>query len=237
MNLYSYFLNNRDRPIIKNVHYFPIYERYFQRYINRPVFMLEIGTGQGGSARMWKQYFGPLARIVTVDIRNCKQFAESQIYVRTGSQSDAGFLRDIVAEFGAPDIVLDDGSHRMQDVNASFDILFPALRSDGIYFVEDLRSAYSPKLGGGLRAPGSFIERCKNLVDTMNVGTPKGTELNPAKGAADQAFSISFFQSVVVIEKVPYVNNEMLSLPKRPPVAQGAKRPPVQPQPVKVVDL
>lgn len=57
---------------------------------------------------MWKRYLGPMARIVTIDIVP-KNIEESQIYVRTGDQSDETFLRSLVNEFGRPDIVIDDG--------------------------------------------------------------------------------------------------------------------------------
>lgn len=210
MNLYDYFLRQTGRRIIKNVHYFPIYERHFARYVGRSVLMYEIGTGDGGSAEMWKHYFGPLAHIVTIDIRDCSEIAQSQISVRTGSQSDPGFLKSIVAEFGPPDIVLDDGSHIMSDINASFDVLFPALRRDGIYLVEDLNTAYWPHTGGGLKDPRSFIERAKNLVDEMNAGTSGAMEPTVF---GQKTFSISFYDLVVVIERAAFVNKEMLHLP------------------------
>jgi hypothetical protein len=68
MNLYQYFLDNADLPIHKNVHFFAAYERHFRPFVDRPVMLFEIGTGAGGTARMWKRYFGPLAIIVSIDI-------------------------------------------------------------------------------------------------------------------------------------------------------------------------
>jgi hypothetical protein len=40
--------------------------------------------------------------------------------------------------------------------------------------VEDLHTAYWPEFDGGLRAPGSFIELCKGLVDELNADHARG---------------------------------------------------------------
>jgi hypothetical protein len=161
---------------------------------------------------MWKKYFGPLARIVTVDIKDSSELAEAQVFVRTGDQSDERFLNSLVQEFGAPDIVLDDGSHLMRHVNATFRILFPLMSNSGVYLVEDLDTAYKPEFGGGYKAPDSFIERCKDLIDELNVRHTDGRVVRLTEFSR-QAFSISFFDGVVVIEKTPYVNKEFLELP------------------------
>jgi hypothetical protein len=36
MDLLTYFLLHTDRDIIKSVHYFPIYERHFYRFVEQP---------------------------------------------------------------------------------------------------------------------------------------------------------------------------------------------------------
>jgi cephalosporin hydroxylase len=210
VDLYQYFVTQTERNIVKCVHYFAIYERHFARFRDNPITMFEIGTGEGGSCRMWKQYFGPMCRIVTLDIADKKQFEEKQIFVRTGDQSDPKFLKSLLDEFGAPDIVLDDGSHLMPHINASFDVLFPAMRA-GTYLVEDLDGAYRPDKGGGLHSPESFVERAKSLVDEMNAVHTRG-QLKPSiygKGL----FGIALYQSVVVLEKTPFLNTQMIRRP------------------------
>ena len=211
MNLYSYFLTQQGPRIIKNAHYFPIYERYFSQYVNRPVLFLEIGTGNGGSALMWKRYFGPMARIVTLDIEDRRHIEEEQIFVRTGDQGDPSFLTKVIEEFGAPDIVFDDGSHLMKHVNASFDVLYPLMSPSGIYLVEDMSTAYWPEAGGGYLAPTSFVERCKGLVDELNAQQSHGAVSETDFGRS--AFSIAFYDMLIVIEKAPYINKRLLYLP------------------------
>ena len=124
---------------------------------------------------MWKRFLGPHARIVGIDLRpECKEFAEDQIEIRIGDQSDKAFLLDLCKEFGAPDVVLDDGSHIMSHIHASFSILYPQLPRNGVYLVEDLHTAYWPEYEGGLKRQESFIETCKGLIDELNADHSRG---------------------------------------------------------------
>jgi len=200
VSLWSEFLNHKGRTIHKWKHYFPVYEAHFSRYVNRPLTLLEIGCGEGGSLQMWKRFFGPHAQIVGIDIRpECAEFEEDQIAVRIGDQSDPAFLASIIAEFGKPDIVLDDGSHIMEHVVASFSFLYPHTAQNGLYMVEDLHTAYWDEYGGGLRRPGSFIEMCKHLLDELNADWSRGALPPTSFTSATQ--SMHFYDSVAVFER------------------------------------
>jgi hypothetical protein len=211
VDTYNYFLTQSGRNILKNPHFFPIYERHFSPFRNRATTFLEIGTGEGGSCQMWKYYFGPYARIITIDVEDKRQCEELQIYPRRGSQSDTGFLSALLEEFGLPDIVLDDGSHMMDDISATFEFMFPRMHGNGVYMVEDLDGAYWPARGGGLRASGSFIERCKHLVDEMNAEYTEGA-LQPSDQGRD-LINVSFYPMVAVLEKSPFNNRKMVRKP------------------------
>lgn len=200
MSLWSSFLTNEARVIQKWKHYFPVYERHFARFVNSDVVFVEIGCGEGGSLQMWKRFLGPHARIIGLDINPvCEAVAEDQIEIRIGDQSDAGFLGAIVDEFGAPDIVLDDGSHIMSDVQAAFAALYPKLTRNGVYFVEDLHTAYWIEYEGGLKRSGSFIESCKDLIDELNAEHARGA-LEPTDFTRF-TLSMHFYDSIVVFEK------------------------------------
>jgi hypothetical protein len=200
MTLWSDFLKNDGRLIDKWKHYFTAYETHFRRYVNRPFTFLEIGSGEGGSAQMWKRYFGPHVQIVSIDINPvCASFEEDQIAVRIGSQSNLAFLASVIEEFGTPDIVLDDGSHIMSDVVTTFGFLFPRTAPDGVYLVEDLHTAYWPDYGGGLRRPGTFIELCKNLIDELNADHSQGAL--PPTEFTRTTLSMHFYDSVIAFER------------------------------------
>ena len=200
MQLYEHFLNNTGAPIHKSLHYFPVYERHFQRYVGRPVTVIEIGAGGGGSSQMWRRYFGPLAQIIGLDIRpECKAFESHQVSMRIGDQSDTNFLASVIDEFGTPDIVIDDGSHRMDHVLATFAYLYPRTAKDGVFLVEDMHTAYWEEFGGGLGRAGTFVEVCKGLIDELNADYTRGAL--PATSFTKETLSMHFYDSVMVFER------------------------------------
>ena len=197
------FLAHGHRRTHKWYQYFPVYERHFARFRNQHITLFEIGVGEGGSVQLWKRHLGPFVRIVGIDVEPmCRQIEEDQIHIRIGSQADAAFLAEVVAEFGNPDIVIDDGSHLMAHINATFDFLFPCVTKNGIYLVEDLHAAYWPDHGGGLHAEGSFIERTKHFVDEMHAEYTG--EALPRSALGDRTTSIHFYDSIVLLEVGEY---------------------------------
>ncbi|MGA9869104.1 MAG: hypothetical protein WBQ75_21950 [Acetobacteraceae bacterium] len=200
MSLWSDFLTNDQRLIHKWTHFFPAYERHLSRYANRPVQLMEIGCGEGGSLQMWKRFLGPYAQIVGLDIRpDCAGFEEPQIAVRIGHQADEAFLGRVLEEFGAPDIVIDDGTHVMAHILASFRFLYPRVANDGVYLAEDLHTCYWPEFGGGLRREGTFIEVCKALLDELNADLSRGA-VAPT-GFTRSTLSMHFYDSMAVFER------------------------------------
>ena len=217
MSFWAEFLNHNGRTIHKWKHYFPAYERHFNRYVDRPLTFLEIGCGLGGSLQMWKRCFGPHAQIVGVDINpECASFEEDQIAIRIGDQANQIFLSSLIDEFGVFDIILDDGSHVMSHVTASFRYLYPRMASDGVYMVEDLHTAYWDEYEGGLRRPGSFIELCKNLLDELNADWTR-SELPPTDFTRTTQ-SMHFYDSLAAFERGRTLLKAapMIPLPERP---------------------
>ena len=200
MELWRDFLNHKGKIVRKWEHYFPIYERHFAPWQGRSMTFLEIGVAKGGSLEMWRRYFGPLAKVVGVDIdAKCAKHQAPGTFIRIGDQSDAAFLKSLVDEFGVPDVVLDDGSHQMAHIAATFSHLYPQMPKNAVYMVEDLHTAYWPDFGGGVNAPGSFINIAKGLVDKLNADHARGEVVPDA--FTRETYAISFYDSVAVFEK------------------------------------
>jgi len=209
MNLWQDFKSNNGKIIHKWMHYFPIYEKHFSSWRNKNVTFLEIGIQRGGSLQMWQKFFGPLATIVGVDIdKTCESHAEDNIHVRIGDQTNIQFLKSLVDEFGPFDIVLDDGSHKMEDVYKTFEFLYPKISKNGIYVVEDLHTAYWEEFGGGLNVEKTFINLSKNLIDDLNAHHSRGA-VEPSF-ITENTFSIAFYDSVVVYERGRIPNRKSL---------------------------
>ena len=124
---------------------------------------------------MWQRFFGPMATIVGIDINpDCSKHQDDNIHVRIGDQSDHQFLEMIIQEFGMPDIVLDDGSHRKDHISSTFEYLYPKLSKNGLYIVEDLHTAYWEEYGGGLQNSDTFINISKGFIDRLNADFSRG---------------------------------------------------------------
>jgi hypothetical protein len=195
------FWSNEGPIVHKWHHYLPIYDRYLAPWRGRPVRMLEIGVSRGGSMGMWRKFLGPRAVLFGIDIDpDCARFDGQVASIRIGSQTDAGFLRDVVAEMGGVDIVLDDGSHVSAHMRASLDVLYPLLSDGGLYMVEDLHACYWRTYGGGYQRQGSFIEDVKSLIDDLHHWYHgRGQTIAAASGHLG---AIHVYDSVVVLEKI-----------------------------------
>jgi cephalosporin hydroxylase len=196
------FDSQDGRICIKWAHYLPIYDRLFGPLRGTEVRLLEIGVHKGGSLQLWRNYLGPDAKIHGVDIDpECAKLSSDDLPVHIGSQADPDFLEMVVNQMGGVDVVLDDGSHVAKHQRASFDALFPRLSVGGLYIIEDTHTAYWARHGGGYRRPGTAIEMSKGLVDGMHGWYHRVPLGRRGRWAKEQIGSISFYDSMVVIEK------------------------------------
>ncbi len=201
--LYDYFENNQSNAINKWLHYFDIYDRHFNKYINKEVTILEIGVFQGGSLKMWKEYFGSKVKIYAIDIfEKCKQFEEENVKVFIGSQSDRDFLRFIKEKIPQVDILIDDGGHFMDQQIITFEELYPHIKPDGVYLCEDLHTSYWQRYGGGYKNKDSFVEYSKKLIDFIHAWHSEEENFT-VSDFTRSTYGIHYYDSILVLEKKP----------------------------------
>src|SRR5271169_3533451 len=73
--------------------YFPIYQSLFERYrdVSDLVFV-EVGVLNGGSLVMWREFFGPTARIIGIDYNpTAERMREKGFEIFIGDQGSPGF--------------------------------------------------------------------------------------------------------------------------------------------------
>ncbi len=199
--------------------YFEVYDRYFAPLRGKPVKMLEIGVARGGSIAGWKKYFGEAELDYTgLDINpDCNRFARKGVKIVIGDQMDRSLLAD-VARAGPYDIIIDDGGHVTGQQIVSFEQLFPAVRDGGYYVVEDTHTSFWPSYHsnftiGSTKIRGGFLDYAPALIRSQmefwwspdsDTRSKQPRESRPPLDLgthAKEIYAISFYDSLVVIEK------------------------------------
>jgi len=209
----------------KRIHnYLPYYWMHFRDIRSEVRNVLEIGVQTDRSIRMWEEFF-PNATIHGLDIDPaCERLAGGRCKIFIGDQSDRVCLNQVVESAGGHfDIVIDDGSHRVEHQLASFDFLFPMLSDHGIYVVEDT--------GGCVGDPGlATVNALKAIVDHV-MYWPKGFRPEDwphldrfprdASWADKNAIGVAFYRWIVFVMRGnnPADNPYLTPLPNMRPGA------------------
>ena len=158
------------------------------------ILLLEIGVAEGASLRIWETYF-QRASIVGIDINEgARKHATQRCKVEIGSQGDPAFLRAIAAKY-APDVIIDDGSHRADHILLTFEHLWPTLRPGGVYIVEDVQFHAGPyaheSRGTAKEAPQQCFLRIAGGVAC------------PFDRVLPEVDSVEFVHSAIILRKAP----------------------------------
>lgn len=175
------------------------YTNHYQRHLGQRRSdirtVLEIGVGGhetnagGASLRMWRSFFRR-AEIVGVDIYEKRLPPEHRITIVQGDQADPAFLAELAATHGPFDVVIDDGSHRGDEINVTFQSLWPNLNPRGLYVIEDLETAYDRAYGGGIPGtPRTGISLLKELLDCVQ------------RHGAHATSAVHVYPGIAIIEK------------------------------------
>ena len=198
------FFDARDQGpgIWKWRHYFDIYHRHFNHLRNREnLVILEIGIYSGGSLEMWRDYFGPAARIYGVDIEPaCRSYERPGTHVLIGDQADPTFWRRVLSDgsLPPPDIVIDDGGHTPLQQRVTLEELLPVIRPGGVYICEDIHKRNNSFASFVNGLADSFNAMEKSSYDMNDPERRSTVEVNTVQGHIN---SIQLYPFVVVIEK------------------------------------
>lgn len=150
--------HNTDKGYKHN--YIGTYYKYFKKFQDKEIKLLELGISQGSSLFMWKDFF-PKGTIIGLDIfkgdhyegkvDNIKSKLDKKgIEYIVGSQSDLRILPKVInkckdGDSMGFDIIIDDASHRPKDQQISMMIMFSLIKDGGYYVIEDLDYPCDPK--------------------------------------------------------------------------------------------
>lgn len=133
--------------------YTRIYWALMARFRNEQLNLLEIGIGSvddervanmgknatpGASLRMWRDFF-PRAKIFGADIDPLVQFTEHRVRTRVVDVGSPDSIRELLDWLPKPlHIVIEDASHITEHILTLFELGFPHLDEDGLWFIEDV---------------------------------------------------------------------------------------------------
>jgi NPCBM/NEW2 domain len=146
---------NTDKGTLHS--YLPYYNRIFDAYRRRvrseeTIALLEIGVFEGGSVHLWRDYFGPQLNLHCMDL-NIPRGLPRGTSLHLGNACDEIFIKSHLAQIYF-DIIIDDGSHAVEDQIRTFLLLRPFLKLGGVYIIEDMQSV-------------SFVERIESETSTQ----------------------------------------------------------------------
>ena len=179
----------------KHDSYFQVYEEVFSKYVGKVITFVEVGVLNGGSLFMWRDYFGPSARIVGVEFNpEAAKWRAEGFEIFIGDQADPAFWDDFYRQVGPVDVLLDDGGHGNAQQIVTAHKAIEHIRDGGTLVVEDVHTSYFREFGNPSKY--SFITFAKRLVDAVNSRFPAVNIVNNDYGK--RVFSIAFFESIVV---------------------------------------
>jgi hypothetical protein len=190
--------------------YTEVYAKYFAPFKEKQIKFLEIGIYKGASVKLWEEYFKNAdLHFMDITLQATEYFSSRSHYHLYNQENPRDLQRFIQATGGDFDIILDDGGHTMNQQITSFSILFPHLKSGGMYIIEDLHTSYWKSHGGG--GANTTVNFLKSLIDEVNfIGSRTSrashlnlplsiqTELNIYR---EKIYSMHFYDSLVIIIK------------------------------------
>lgn len=119
-----------------------------------PEYQLIESDNPGGSSRMWLKYF-PDAKVYVLDnfsqvsdqdvervIAEVEKTSNGRYKLVEGDQASREDLQKYIDTIeGDIDFLVDDGGHQMQQQQLSLAMLFPKIKSGGLYSIEDLHTS------------------------------------------------------------------------------------------------
>lgn len=206
-----------DDAYSKHMSFYENYEKHLGHMRDQSLNVLEIGVDYGEGIKTLSKYL-PNSKFVGVDakLRDIDISDHSNVKLFECNQIDAAKLGEIVGvEFNNQiDIIIDDASHIGALTARSFDILFPFLKSGGLYIIEDWGTGYWNEWddGGDWFYPVMMNKRIhshdfgmvgfvKALVDEVAGPDIKVVENGEVKTVEQRAKSVTHYFGMTIVEK------------------------------------
>ena len=143
------------------------YSNYMEPLRQKSIKLLEIGVRNGNSLLMWKEYFDDVD-IYGIDIEPVANVECATLCC--ADQTSLSSRDDFVTKYGEDfDIIIEDGGTTQDQKTTAFELYFPLLKPEGLYFIDHIQHSYEAKNYGGHLQQNSLIEYLKTLIDIVNL--------------------------------------------------------------------
>lgn len=201
---------------IKYDSYFHAYEELLSKYRGKEITFVEVGIFNGGSLFMWREYFGPQARIIGVDMNPASKMWEShgfEIYI--GDQACQIFWRDFFQKVGSVDVLIDDCGHTNLQQITTVHCAVEHIRDGGLLIVEDVHTIYFKEFGNTWSR--ALIGFAAKIVDGIN--SRSFALRTNRKHYAKRVHPVSIFEPIVAL----HINNPLCKK-RLPTLSQGIRQ-------------
>lgn len=187
------FLSSPE-PSVKHSTYFSVYDHLFEKFRDKPITFVEVGVLGGGSLFMWRDFFGPQARIIGIDLNPAaKKWEATGFEIFIGDQADPNFWKGVSSQIGPIDILLDDGGHTFLQQVTTAQATLDLIVDGGLFVVEDTHTSYMEGFGP---RKYSFMNFAFKYMDTLNHRF-HGLAGSGKQQGATPVWSMEVFESIV----------------------------------------
>jgi hypothetical protein len=187
-----------ERSCIKLDSYFQDYDELFQRIESDKPTIVEIGILDGGSLIMWRDYFGPGARIIGLE-KNPKvlEIKDLGFEIYIVDQENEEKLSEVLATIGNIDLLIDDGSHTSKGQISTCLASYKHMKSSGLIVIEDTHSSFAKDFGMPHRYSfANWAFQIQTLMDRMYI-----IGSNPEPYRNKKSKNMAFARSIREIRK------------------------------------
>jgi len=176
--------------------FFAVYDREFAQFFGNAPVVVEVGVNHGGSLLMWRELFGPGARIIGVDIDPAvAKMREHGFEIFLGDQRSVEFWRAFFNQVGQIDVLIDDGGHTNKAQIVTLTSALPFIRDGGIILIEDVFCSYISRRGNPSRF--SFMNYVKLTIDRLQTRS-KFLKM-PTHPLAETIYSMTIYDGIVCL--------------------------------------
>jgi hypothetical protein len=217
--------SNAPLPSLKVTSYFSIYTELFRHLRGTDVTFVETGVLNGGSLFMWRDWLGPKARIIGIDLNpSVTRYREHGFEIFVGDQGDPAFWDDCLGQIGKFDVLLDDGGHQSFQQIVTLCSAIKNAQDDCIIVIEDTSTSFMKEFS--VDRGYNFLRYAKDSTDllTARMSHLFDGQFPPSINYKmleqfSRVFGIHFYTGIVAFRIAPDLLREPALVWNRPPEA------------------